>query len=134
MIILSGITSEGINSSGINSVAQFLTVLFIFILVLLLTRYTLKWTGKLQKLGNTSRNFEVIETFKVAQDKFLQIIKVGEKYLLIAICKSEISMLTELDEDGLDLSSDSSNSDSFQKLFYMAKDKMQKKDNEQKAD
>ncbi len=129
-LILSDIASEGLYSSGINSAAQFLTVFLIFVLILIITRYTLKWTGQIQKLSSKSRNFETIETFRVTQNKFLQIVKVGNKYLLLAVGKDEISMLTELSEDELDLSDNALNSDSFQKLFNMAKDKMQKKGDE----
>lgn len=46
-----------------------------------------------------SRNLEVVETFKLAANKYIQIVRAGEKYLVLAIGKDSVTMLTELDRE-----------------------------------
>ena len=46
-------------------------------------------------------NLEVIETCRITSNKYLQIVRAGTKYLLIAIGKDEVHMLTELSEEEL---------------------------------
>lgn len=85
-------------SGRLDAVAQFITVLIIFVAVLALTYYTTKWTANYQKGKLTSRNIEVIETFKLTTNKYIQIIRTGEKYLAIALCKDTVTVLAELTE------------------------------------
>jgi len=113
----------GLKSNGIESFAQFVTVIFIFIFVLALTYFTTRFVGKFQKKQMHNNNIEVIETFKVTTNKFIQIIKTGDKYLVIAIGKDSITMLTELTEDQIDFAPVEVGSDlSFQEIFNKAKD------------
>ncbi|NLL80149.1 MAG: flagellar biosynthetic protein FliO [Clostridiales bacterium] len=85
-------------SGELDAVAQFFTVLIIFIAVLALTYYTTKWTANYQKGKLSSKNIEVIETYKLTTNKYIQIVRIGEKYLVLALCKDTITMLTELNE------------------------------------
>ena len=48
-----------------------------------------------KKMGN----FEIVETFAIAQNKYLQLVRMGNKYVVIAIAKDSISYVTELDEN-----------------------------------
>lgn len=89
------------SSTGINSVAQFLTVLLIFVGVLALTYFSTKWIASYQKGKMFSSNITVIETYKITTNKFIQIIRIGESYYAIAIGKDEITMLGEIKEDEL---------------------------------
>lgn len=82
----------------LDAAAQFFTVLIIFIAVLALTYYTTKWTASYQKGRLSSKNIEVIETFKLTTNKYIQIIRTGQKYLVIALCKDTVTVLTELEE------------------------------------
>lgn len=97
-------------SSSAGSISQLLTVVFIFILVLLITVYTTKFVGSYQKMQGVNRNMEIIETLRIANNKYLQIIRAGNKYFVIGVGKDEVSMLTEIGEDELiRLNSDKSN-------------------------
>ena len=87
----------------LESLAQFLTALLIFVFVLVITWLTTKYIGNLQKQRMTGTNIEIIETTKITPTKYLQIIRAGEKYLLIAVCKDTVTMLTELPKDSLAL-------------------------------
>lgn len=94
------------NSRGINSFAQFLTVLIIFIGVLALTYFTTRWVATYQKGKMMSGNIQVLETFKITQNKYIQIVRIGEHYYAIAIGKDDITMLGELREDEIHIPED----------------------------
>jgi flagellar protein FliO/FliZ len=93
-------------SSSLESIGQLFTVSIIFIIVLGLAYYTTKWIAKLQKQQNFNKNIEVVETLKITANKYIQIVRTGEKYLVIAVAKDTITMLTEIEKDQLDLLSE----------------------------
>lgn len=88
-------------SNSTNSYLQFLTVLILFVFVLAATYWTTKWIAGYQKGKKTDANLEVIETSQIANNKYVQIIRVGQKYLAVAIGKDSVTMLTEIPEDQL---------------------------------
>jgi len=90
---------------GTNSVLHFLTLLLIFVFIIAVTYFTVRWMSKIGQGQSKYSNIEVIETRRITNNKFLQIIKAGDKYLLIGVGKDEISMISELNEDSLDLES-----------------------------
>ncbi|MBQ7766852.1 MAG: flagellar biosynthetic protein FliO [Lachnospiraceae bacterium] len=94
------------SSNGINSFAQFLTVLIIFVGVLALTYFTTRWVASYQKGKMMSGNIQVLETFKITQNKYIQIVRIGEHYYAIAIGKDEITMLGEIKEEEIHISDD----------------------------
>ncbi len=84
-------------SEGMDSFLQFCTVLFIFVFVLAITWAATKLIANVQN-GQCvhGANIEVIETYRLAANKYIQIIKAGEKYLAIAVCKDTVTMLAEI--------------------------------------
>ena len=86
--------------SGEN-ILRFLSAIVVFVLVLAVTYFVTRWIGKYQQGISGSRNITVLETFRVTQNKYLQVVKVGEIYMVIAVCKDSITMLTRLDKDEL---------------------------------
>ena len=88
-------------TSRTDSYLQFLTVLLLFVFVLVITYFTTRWIARYQKVKSNADNLEVIETCRITSNKYLQIVRVGTKYVLIAIGKDEVHMLTELSEEEL---------------------------------
>ncbi len=88
-------------SSRAESFMQFLTVLLVFVLVLALTYLTTRFVGSYQKTRSINRNFEVIETYKITNGKFLQLVRVGEKYIVIGIGKDSVTNICELSADDI---------------------------------
>jgi flagellar protein FliO/FliZ len=84
-----------------NSIEQFMTVAIIFIFVVGISYFATRWLANYQKSKTVAGNIEVIETFRLTTNKFVQIIRVGEKYLAIAIGKDEVNVLTELTADDI---------------------------------
>jgi len=84
-----------------DSFIQLLTVLLIFLFVLAISYLTVRFVGKWQKGQESGSNIEILETRSLGTNKYLCIVRVGGKILLIASGKDEISMLTELDPEKL---------------------------------
>ena len=81
--------------------AQFITVLIVFVLVLGVTAFTTKWIAGYQKQQGAGNNIEVVETSRLGNNKFIQIIRVGETYMVIAVCKDTVTMLGEISGEQL---------------------------------
>lgn len=91
-------------SEGADSYIQFMTVLILFLLVLAVTYFVTKWMASYQKGRISGTNLEIMETISLSNNKYVQIIRVGQKYLAVAICKDTVTMLTEVSEQDLILS------------------------------
>ena len=124
--------SAVIISGSVEGAAQFLTVLLIFFVVLALTYFTTRFIGKYQKLQGFNRNFETVETYRLTGNKYLQIVRVGKRYYVIAIGKDEVSLISEIASDDIDLNADDNMSnDRFRQIFETARDKITKRGDKQ---
>ena len=94
-------------SGRTDSYIQFITVLLIFLFVLLITWWVTKWTAGYQKGQTANANMEIVETIRLSSNKYVQIIRIGRKYLAVAICKDTVTMLTEITEQDLVFPDDS---------------------------
>ena len=88
-------------SGRTDSYVQFITVLLIFLFVLLVTYWVTKWTAGYQKSQTAHDNMEILETIRLSNNKYVQIVRIGRKYLAVAICKDTVTMLTEIPEQDL---------------------------------
>ena len=84
-----------------ESFTQFLTVILVFVLVLALTYITTRFVGNYQKTRSVNRNFEVIETYRITNGKYLQIVRIGEKYMVIGIGKDNVTSICELSAEDI---------------------------------
>ncbi len=110
-----------------DSYIQFISLLLIFVVVLGVTYYVTKWLAGYQKEKNNGGNIEIIETARISTSKYIQIVRIGDKYMAIAVGKDEITSLGEIDRDSLivkDLSAD--NSGSFKDILEKIKGEMKK--------
>lgn len=48
-----------------------------------------------------------METFRITNNKYIQIVKIGEVCLAIAVCKDTVSVLCQLEEEDLEWKPDS---------------------------
>lgn len=88
-------------SGRIDSFVQFVTVLLLFLIVLFITYGVTRWISGIQKTQMIGRNMEVIDTMRISSTKYLQIVRAGDKYLVIAVCKDTVTMLAEISGDSL---------------------------------
>lgn len=85
----------------LDSIVQLFTVILIFIFVLALTYFTTKFTAKLQIGRYQNANIEIIETYKIAPTKYIQVVRIGEKYFSYVVCKETVTLLGELAKDDI---------------------------------
>lgn len=109
-------------SSRIEAFAQLLTLLIIFIFVLAVTYYVTRFVGNYQKNKLSGSNINILETMRIANNKYIQIVKMGSRVFAIAVAKDTVSYLCELDEDELIYKESSSgkmliNNDNFKEIL-----------------
>ena len=115
-------------SNRFDSIVQLITVILIFIFVLAITYYTTKFTAGLQKGRMQNSNMEIVDTFRIAQNKYIQIVRVGDKYYSMIVCKDTVTLLGEVSQEELKLGeSQLGTTMSFKEILEMAKIMKQKK-------
>jgi flagellar protein FliO/FliZ len=87
--------------TGTDAYVQFITVLVVFVLVLGVTAWTTSWIAKYQKKQGSGRNIEVIETTKTSSNTWIQIVRIGNSYKAIAVCKDTVTLLGDVPEEEL---------------------------------
>ncbi|WP_029232098.1 flagellar biosynthetic protein FliO [Butyrivibrio sp. VCB2006] len=102
---------------GLDSYLQFISVLIIFVLVLGITLYVTKWMANYQKGSASSKNIEIIDTCKIATNKYIQIIRIGEKYISIAVSGDQVTNLGEVNPDELVPETQSGENLGFKEIF-----------------
>jgi flagellar protein FliO/FliZ len=100
-----------------SSYMQFITVLIIFVLVLGVTAWVTRWMANYQKGRNSNNNIEIIETTRITSNKYIQLLRVGETYMVIAVCKDTVTMLSEVPAEQLKFPDGTQNRMSFKELF-----------------
>ena len=85
-----------------SSYLQFISVLIIFILVLGATYFVTKWIADYQR-GTTAagKNIQIMETCRISQTKYIQIIRIGGRYTAIAVSKDQVTSLGDVKEEDL---------------------------------
>lgn len=81
--------------------AQLITVLLIFVAVLALTAYTTKYIAKVQRQNTISGNLEILETIRISGTKYIQLVRIGETYVAMAVCKDTVTKLCEIPKEQL---------------------------------
>lgn len=86
-------------SSRFDNLLQLFGVSVLFIFVLGVTYLTTRFVGGVKFKKDKNSNFKVIETYKITNNKFLQIINIGDKYVVISVSKDDIHFITEINEE-----------------------------------
>jgi flagellar protein FliO/FliZ len=120
---------------NIDSIAQLFTMIAVFILVLVLAYVTSRFAGGIQKNRMSGSNMRIVETIQISGNKYLQIVCVAGKYLLLAVCKDSITCLCELDEKQINIREVPAAGEEFKKIFTRLKDsnKVEKDEDEEES-
>lgn len=100
-----------------GSVAQLVSVLVIFVLVLGITAWVTKWLANYQKEQGANSNIEIVETVRITTNKYIQLVRVGETYKVIAVCKDTVTLLGDVPAEQLKFRDASGSTTSFRELF-----------------
>ena len=87
-----------------DSYVQFITVLLLFVFVLAVTALVTRWIGGYQKGKSSGMNMELLEALRLSNNKYIQLVRIGRKYLALAVCKDTVTMLSEIPEEELHFS------------------------------
>lgn len=111
-----------------ENVVQLITVIFIFVIVLALTYFATKYVGNYQKNRMTGNNIQILETIKISNSKYLQIIQIGNTCFVIAVCKDTITYLCNLNAEDLVFKniSDEKKSENFKAIIEKFKKEFKK--------
>jgi flagellar protein FliO/FliZ len=105
-----------------TSTLQFISVLIIFILVLAATYFVTKWLADYQRgTGSTGKNISIIETCRISQTKYIQIIRIGNRYTAIAVSKDQVTSLGDVPEEDLIIKEDGQENISFKEMLEKIK-------------
>ncbi|MCT4613028.1 MAG: flagellar biosynthetic protein FliO [Clostridia bacterium] len=72
-------------------------LLILFIAVLYGAYFASKYIGELQHKKFKNYNMKLIETLPVSVGKFLQLVKIGNSYFIIAVTKDDVRFIKEVD-------------------------------------
>ena len=85
--------------TGMDSYAQLITVLVVFVVVLAIAAVVTKYIARYQKSLGSGSNVEVLETAQIATGKYIQLVRLGEAYAAVAVCKDTVTMLCQIPEE-----------------------------------
>lgn len=86
-------------SAELESFVQLLVAIIVFVFVIVLTGVTTKFIGGYQKTKFSNKNMQPIESMKVGNNKFIQLVKIGEVYLVVGIGKDEVTPIAKLTKE-----------------------------------
>ena len=81
-----------------DSFIQMLGLVILLIVILIAAYYTTKFIGGMKQGQLKHSNFRVIDSYRIGPNKVIEIVKIANKYVVIAIGKDSINYITELDE------------------------------------
>lgn len=110
-----------LTAGGYNSFLDLITVLLIFVFVIAITLFTTKYIANYQKVQNAGKNIEVLETYRISQSKYIQIVKIGKKNVAIAVSKDTVTLLTTLEEGDISFTEETGEGKSFKEILASLK-------------
>ena len=91
------------SSSSTKGIIDIIVVFVMFLFVLALAYFAARLVGRFQGNVQSRSNIKILETARVANNKFIQLVKIGDRYFAIGVGKDDITFLTELTEDDLNM-------------------------------
>lgn len=131
----------GNSYGGWHSFVNILSLLLIFVLVLVMAYFSTKFVAKIQANNvNNKSNIRIIESFRLGNNKFIAIVKIGGDYYAVALGKEEVTFIDKLDPEGLNFVREGASetgggtgeSNSFKEVLAQFKNKKSKDDKDTK--
>ena len=85
--------------SSLHSGLELVSLVVLCGIVIAASYFVTKFIAAKQFGAGRESNFKVIDVYRISQNKVIQLLQVGEKYIVIAICKDSVTVLTELTKD-----------------------------------
>lgn len=87
--------------SGYSSGLELVGLVVVFIVVIAACYFVTRFVGGKHLAQQKNSNFTVLDTFRVAQNKYLQLVQAGKRYFVLAICKDSMTLVAELDKEDI---------------------------------
>ena len=112
--------------AGWRDIADLLSAFVIFILVLFVAFYVTRFVGTYEKQKQLGKNVTVLETCRIGAGRYIQLIKVAERVLVIAVSRDRVVMLSEIPASELDFKEEGSpdKTSPFQSVLEKARKKL----------
>lgn len=100
-----------------SSYGQFIVVLLIFVGVLAVTLWVTRWLSGYQRTSGAGSNIQLIEAQSLATGKYIQIVRIGDRYFALAVSKDNVTLISELEKDSLIIRESGSRTPSFKEIL-----------------
>ncbi len=102
-------------------------MIFLFIVILVLTYFTTRFIAGYQKNHSVNTNIESVEVMRLSPSQYVQIIRIGQKYVAIAVSKDSIEKLCELSSEDVEaISQEVTSMNSFRDIMDKIKQGLQR--------
>ena len=117
--------------SSTDNFLELVGLILLLIVILIAAYYTTRFIGGIKQGQMRNSNFQVIDTYRISSNKVMQIVKVGNKFVVIGIGKDTINFITELSEDAV-MFHDENNGikPDFKQIFDKLKNRTDNRDHE----
>lgn len=88
-------------TTQVENVLKLIAAFIVFVIVLMVTYMTTRWIGSYQKTQFSGKNIEYIEGMRLTNNKYIQILRIGQEYVAVAMCKDSITFLTKINKEDL---------------------------------
>lgn len=103
MILTNTVLSALIAQQGTGNTAflfvKLISYSFIFIMIIAAAYFTTRYVGRKSAVVMGGRNIQIIEKVVLGLEKSLYIVKVGERFFLLAAGKQNVELLTEISKN-----------------------------------
>lgn len=82
-----------------DDILQLVTILIILILVMAAAYFVTRYIARYGQGATGGNNIEVIETYRLSPNMYAQILRLGETYVAVAVCKDTVTKLAQLRPD-----------------------------------
>lgn len=82
---------------------QSIGIVVLFFVILFGAYYAMRYLSKVQFKKVSDGNMSIVEVLSIGQQKTLQLIRVGNKYMVIAVAKEHVTFVRDIDETDLSI-------------------------------
>lgn len=98
-----------VNTLG-KSIAELVVLVLIFVLILVACVVTTRLIAGRQIQRGRNSNFKPLETYQVAQGRYLQLVQIGTRYFVVSVTKDTIRLIAEMKAEEITIKEDSGRS------------------------
>ena len=102
---------------------QLIGLIILCVLVVAASYFVTRFVGKKQIGMGKNTNFKVLDMYRISQTKCMQLIQVGERYFVIAVCKDSINFIAELQKEEISHWPPESKNTGFSEIFSTLKER-----------